>query len=198
TPTATPSCTPGWVAGPNMPMPTVRAVGVYFPANGKFYAMGGRSSDLAGSDFMHPFEYDPVSNSWTTKAATYADNQVNNMACGILPDAGPPFIYCGGGSAATKTTTTNRVFRYNPATDTISPVAAPWPGALGNTTLPGGFSVFNNKLYILGGFTVSPAAAGNTIYEFTPTANTWVQKTAVLPVARAYLPTTTIGTLIFT
>ena len=54
-------------------------VGVYFPANGKFYGMGGRSADTAGSDFTHPFEYDPASNSWTTKAATYADNQVNNM-----------------------------------------------------------------------------------------------------------------------
>ena len=42
-----------------------------FPANGKFYGMGGRSSDAAGSDFTHPFEYDPDSNSWTTKSATY-------------------------------------------------------------------------------------------------------------------------------
>ena len=44
--------------------------------------MGGRSADTAGSDFTHPFEYDPGTNTWTTKAATYADNQVNNMACG--------------------------------------------------------------------------------------------------------------------
>ena len=39
------------------------SVGVYFPANGKFYAMGGRSADTAGSDFTHPFEYDPATNS---------------------------------------------------------------------------------------------------------------------------------------
>ena len=44
--------------------------------------MGGRSADTAGSDFTHPFEYDPATNTWTTKGATYADNQVNNMACG--------------------------------------------------------------------------------------------------------------------
>ena len=78
----------------------MRSVGVYFPANGKFYAMGGRSADTAGSDFMHPFEYDPSANTWTTKAATYADNQVNNMACAVLTDAGTPYIYCVGGSAA--------------------------------------------------------------------------------------------------
>ena len=104
-------------------------VGVYFPANGKFYGMGGRSADTAGSDFTHPFEYDPATNAWTTKAATYADNQVNNMACGVLTDAGTPYIYCVGGSAAGQATATDRVFRYNPVTDAISPVASPWPGA---------------------------------------------------------------------
>ena len=34
-------------------------VGVFFPANGKFYAMGGRSPTQPGSEFTHPFEYDP-------------------------------------------------------------------------------------------------------------------------------------------
>jgi Kelch motif/Galactose oxidase, central domain len=199
TTTASPVCSPaGWSAGAPLPSVGVRLVGVYFPANGRFYAMGGRSADTAGSDFTHPFEYNPATNTWTTKAATYADNQVNNMACGVLTDAGTPYIYCVGGSAAGATTATSRVFRYNPVTDVISPVAAPWPGANGTTTLPGGFTIFQNKLYILGGFTISPAAAVNTIWEFTPTTNVWVQKPTVLPVARAYIPTTTIGTLIYT
>ena len=43
---------------------------------------------------------DPAANTWTTKAATYADNQVNNMACGVMKVAGTPYIYCVGGSAA--------------------------------------------------------------------------------------------------
>ena len=60
--------------------------------------MGGRAADTAGSEFTHPFEYDPGTNSWTTKAATYPDNHVNNMACGVLADAGTPYIYCVGGS----------------------------------------------------------------------------------------------------
>jgi hypothetical protein len=34
--------------------------------------------------------------------------------------------------------------------------------------------------------------------SFTPTANSWALKTAVLPAPRAYIPTTTIGTLIYT
>ena len=71
-PTPTPSCVPSWSAGPNIPaVGAVRAVGNYFPANGRFYAMGGRSSDTAGNDFTHPFEYNPATNTWVTKAATF-------------------------------------------------------------------------------------------------------------------------------
>ena len=158
--------------------------------------MGGRASDSAGSDFTHPFEYDPASNSWTTKSATYPDNQVNNMACGVLNDAGTDYIYCVGGSAAGATTATNRVFRYNPVTDTISAVNAPWPGDANGTTLPGGFSVFNNKLYTIGGFVINIQMIAD-IWEFTPGTNSWVQKMS-LPVERGYVPATTIGNLIYT
>ena len=151
---------------------------------------------LRAATSLHPFEYDPAANTWTTKAATYADNQVNNMACGVLTDAGTPYIYCVGGSAATQATATDRVFRYNPVTDVISPVASPWPGAMG-TILPGGFSVFNNKLYILGGFN-NPVGMVDTIYEFTPNPAGWVLKNAHLPAPRGYIPTTTIGNFIYT
>jgi hypothetical protein len=120
------------------------------------------------------------------------------MACGVLNDAGTDYIYCVGGSQVTVTGTFDRVFRYDPVTDVISPVAAPWPGGLG-MVLPGGFTVFNNKLYILGGFdTITGGGQGtNQIWEFTP-PTTWVQKAAVLPVPLGYIPTTTIGSLIYT
>jgi N-acetylneuraminic acid mutarotase len=192
-------CTPGWSAGGNLPSAGVRLVGVDFPANGKFYAMGGRASDSAGSEFTHPFEYDPVANTWTTKSATYPDTHVNNMACGVLTDAGTPYIYCVGGSQVTVVGTFDRVFRYNPVTDVLSPVAAPWPGAMG-MVLPGGFTVLNNKLYILGGFdTVTNGGQGtNQIWEFTPSPAAWVQKPSVLLVPLGYIPTTTIGSLIYT
>src|SRR5262249_42010714 len=124
-------CAPsGWSAGSNMPSVGVRSVGVYFPANGKVYAMGGRSSDIAGSDFMHPFEYAPGTNSWATRSVFYSDSQVNNMACGVLAESGTPYIYCVGGSAAGATTATARVFRYNPVTDamTVLSGADDWPG----------------------------------------------------------------------
>jgi plastocyanin len=191
-------CTPpGWSAGGNLPSTGVRFVGVYFQANGKFYAMGGRSMDGAGNDFIHPFEFDPATNAWTTKAAAYPDNQVNNIVCGVLSDAGTPYIYCVGGSAGGATTATGRVFRYNPVTDVISPVAAPWPGVGASAVLPGGFSIFSNKLYILGGFDIPGGNGTSQIWEFTPPTS-WVQKAAVLPVPLGYIPTTTIGSLIYT
>ncbi len=190
----------GWSPGPDMPSVGVRSVGVYFPANGKFYEMGGRSSDSAGSDFLHPFEYDPGTNSWTTKSATYPDNQVNNMACGVLTVAGTPSIYCVGGSAAGQTTAAARVFFYNPITDTISSLTGSdnWPGDVAGTTLPGGFAVTGNQLYILGGFNINIAAT-NQIWAFDPTAGAgakWTQKVNT-PVGVMYAPTCAIGGIIY-
>ena len=197
------ACASGWSTGPDMPSTGVRMVGVFFRANGKFYAVGGRSMDGIGNDFTHPFEYDPGFNSWTIKSATYPDNQVSNMACAVLTDNGTPYIYCAGGSAGGQTTATSRVFRYNPVTDVIENIASPWPGDADGITLPGGFTVLNNKLYILGGFRINTATT-DTIWEFTLGTNTWVLKNAVLPVSRGYIPTFavydfTVGTyLIYT
>ncbi len=186
-----------WSPGPSLPSIGTRFVGVFFPGNGKFYAMGGRFSDGGGGEFIHPFEYDPVGNSWTTKSATYPDGNVNNMACSVLNDSGTDYIYCVGGSQSVVNTVTGRVFRYNPVTDTLTTIAAPWPP--GVNTLPGGFTVFSNKLYILGGFDNPPTGnSTNQIWEFTPSPAGWVQKTAVLPVPLGYIPTTTIGSLIYT
>src|SRR6266496_3672504 len=192
-----PDCTypPGWRPGPDMPSTGVRMVGVLMS---KFYAMGGRSMDGAGHDFTHPFEYDAINHTWTIKSATYPDNQVSDMACGVLADNGTAYIYCVGGSAGGQTTATNRVFRYNPATDVIETINSPWPGDSDGITLPGGFAVFNNnKLYILGGFRINTGMI-DTIWEFTPTTNVWVQKNAVLPVALGYIPTAVIGNFIYT
>jgi hypothetical protein len=179
----------GWHLGPDMPSTAVRTVGV-LATNGNFYVMGGRSMDGVGNDLMHPFEYSGGYNgTWTIKSATYPDNQVSNMACGLLTDSGTSYIYCVGGSAGGQTTATSRMFRYNPATDTITTIPAPWPGDADGITLPGGFSVSNNKLYILGGFRINTGMV-DTIWEFTPGTNTWVQKSAHLPVPLGYIPTT--------
>src|SRR4029077_19946324 len=189
-------CTPsGWSAGPNMPTPLVRAVGVYFQADGNFYTMGGRTSDLVGSDFQHVLRYSPTSNAWTQMGVTLPDNFMNNMACGVLAVSGTPTIYCVGGSFATGTTATPRVFAYNPVTDTSTTLTGDdWPGAMG-TILPGGFAVANNKLYILGGFNINVAST-NQIWSFDPTAGVgskWTLAPVTTPEGVMYAPTCTIG-----
>ena len=159
-PSPTPGCTPSWSGGANFPAAAVvRAPGNYFPANGRFYAIGGRSADVAGADFTNPFEYNPATNTWATKVATYPDNHVNNMACGVLTVGGTPQIYCVGGSASQVVGPTGRVFSYNPVTDTITALTAAddWPGNQGGNFLPGGFAVSGNKLYTIGSFNANAA-----------------------------------------
>ena len=208
TPTNTPSPSPtqcgqaaGWVAGPDFPSPVIRSLGVYFPANGKFYTLGGRTSDSAGSDIVNPYEYNPGTNSWTMKSATFADNQVNNMAGGVLNVGGTPLIVAVGGSAAGATTATDAVRYYNPATDTFTPVTTdPWPGDATGDTLPGGFAVLNNKLYILGGFQINVAMT-DTIWEYDPSAaagSRWHQKSAHLGAQLGYVPAVGLGNYIYT
>ena len=154
-----------WAPGPDLPSPDTRAVGVFFPANGKFYVMGGR--DANNVELTNPFEYDPVTNSWTTKSATYPDNHVNNMACSVLNDSGTDYIYCAGGSEFAGQTTSGHVFRYDPIADSITSVPSNWPpGDVG--ILPGGFTVFNNTLVILGGFDIPNGVGTDQIWQFTP------------------------------
>ena len=202
--TPSPTCVPGWSAGGAFPAVAVaRAVGNYFPANGRFYVLGGRSAETAGNEFSHPFEYDPAVNAWITKAATLPDNQVNNMACGVLTVGSSPQIYCVGGSAysAGSGSATARVFSYNPVTDTVTTLSGAdnWPGNPTGTILPGGFSVVANKLYIFGGFQLSTNMTAQT-WQFDPNAaagSRWVRR-ADYPLARGYIPAATIGGFIYT
>src|SRR5436853_6067336 len=162
--------------------------------------MGGRTADAAGSDFQHVLRYSPASNTWTQMGVTLPDNQMNNMACGVLPVSGTSYIYCVGGSAAGQTTATARVFFYNPVTDTATTLGAGdnWPGDAAGTILPGGFAVANNKLYILGGFNINVAST-NEIWEFDPNAaagSRWTQKVNT-PEGIMYAPTCAIDGIIY-
>ena len=195
------SAVDNWSAGPNLLTALVRAVGVYFPMNGLFYAIGGRSADTAGSDSTHPLEYNPGTSTWTAKPSLFPDNQMNNMACAVLTVGGTPQIYCVGGSAAGAAVATARVFSYNPVADTMAvlPAADNWPGDAAGTILPGGFAVVANKLYIVGGFNINVGMTQQT-WEFDPTAasgSRWVQKFDY-PVQRGYIPMAAIGGLIYT
>ena len=70
----------------------------------------------------------------------------------------------------------------------ISPVAAPWPAGLG-IVLPGGFTVFNNKLYILGGFdtVTNGGQATNQIWELLQSG--WLGAEELCPASPARIHT---------
>lgn len=194
------------MAGPNFPAAAVvRAPGTYFPGNGRFYSIGGRSADVAGADFTNPFEYNPATNAWVTKPSVLPDGLVNNMACGVLVNAGGgDQIYCVGGSQAQVVGTAARVFSYNPTNDTFTTLSAAdnWPGSGGGAFLPGGFAVAGNKLYIIGSFNANaaPPVVTNEVWEFDPNGSPgarWAER-AGYPVARAYVPAVSIGGHIYT
>jgi hypothetical protein len=190
-----------WSSNSDLPSDLVRATAVYFPANGRFYAMGGRTSDTLGSEMTTPYEFNPKTNTWAFKTAPFPDNQVCNMACGVLSVGRTPYIYCvGGTTGGGAVTATPRVFRYDPIADKVETMGIdPWNEKAPNT-VPGGFAVVENKLYLLGGLPIG-SAASNRIFEFTPenpVGAQWSQKSATLPVGLAYIPATAIGSLIFT
>ena len=184
--------------GQDMPTPLVRAFGAYF-TDGNFYVVGGSTSDTQGSDFQHVLQLPSGCCSWIQMNDTLPDNQVSNMACGVLTVAGTSLICCVGGSAAGQTVATARVFYYNPATDTHTVLNAvdDWPGNPGSV-LPGGVAVANNKLYILGGFDINVAST-NGIWEFDPNAaegSRWTEKVNA-PVGIMFAPACTINGIIY-
>jgi len=178
----------------------VRAWGVYFPANGKFYVLGGRQSDTGGSEILNPREYFPLGQTWATKATTFPDNQVSNLVGGVLNVAGTDYIVLVGGSAAGATTATSAVRVYEPILDAgITLASDPWPGNVGGTVLPGGAAVYANKLYVFGGFNINVGMV-STIWRFDPAlpaGTRWHQMTATLPTALGFIPTATSGNFIY-
>jgi hypothetical protein len=207
TPGATATCVPvtgGWVQGALLPVPLVRAWGVYFPPNGKFYAMGGRTADGTGTAQLNPLEYTPSTDTWITKTAVFSDQQTSNVQGGVLTmntlGGNGSVIVIVGGSAGGGTGGTTETRIYDPVADTLTTLETdPWTP--GTTTVPGGSAVWNNKLYIFGGFDIPGAIASDDIWELDlnrAPGSRWVLKTAVLPTPLAYIPAATIGNFIYT
>lgn len=216
TPTLTPTRTPtpgcsdtGWISGPRLPTDQVRAVGVWEPASvvggsGRFYVMGGRSADDPSANLVNPRYYNPATSNWIVTTASFPDNQVSNMACADLNGPVGHRIYCMGGSTAAAITATNRVAVYNPVANTFT-TDDPWPGDADGITLPGGFAVVSNKLYVLGGLRIGTGMS-QQIWQFDPNASSgsrWVHKNGLIPDPNGggglgYIPAAAIGNIIYT
>ena len=189
-----------WVAKTPVPTPLTRAWGVFFPGNGNFYAMGGRQTDNAGSDYVNPREFNPTTNAWAVKGAAYPDLQVCNMVGGVLTIGAQNVIVTVGGSAAGATTATSEVRQYDPMTDTLTVLSLdPWPGNVGGTVLPGGAAVVDNVLYVFGGFNIGVGMT-DQIWKFDPAlaaGSRWSLVPTTLPAPRGYIPTAAAGGFIY-
>ena len=86
TPTATPTATPAAAGRPVLTCPRRSARLASFSLLTASFTSWAAVT-INNVELTNPFEYDPGSNSWTTKSATYPDNSQNNMACGVLTDA---------------------------------------------------------------------------------------------------------------
>jgi N-acetylneuraminic acid mutarotase len=200
------TCTPpgAWESRTDFPGTIVRAWGTFFPADGKFYLLGGRSIDGAGNEFLQVQIYDPATDTWSASNATFPDGNINNMVGGVLDFGGTPLIVTVGGSLGTNTgdpqvvTTDTRT--YDPVGDSLQILTNdPWPGNTDALTLPGGAAVYENKLFVFGGFDVN-VGMSDTIWQFDPSAaegSRWTEMTATLPVPAGYIPTATSNGLIY-
>jgi len=148
-------CAPsGWSAGGTSPTPGSALLACIFRPMESFYAMGGR--DASNVEFTHPFEYDPVTNMWTMKLASYPDTITNNIACGVLAESGTPYIYCVGGSQFGTNLVTGRVFRYDPSLTASLPLLL--PGHLASTLCPEASRYFRiSCIFWAGSITPLPA-----------------------------------------
>ena len=191
-------CAPsGWSAGATSRVSACAWLAFIFRPTGSFTPWAGAASDAAGSDFMHPFEYDPGTNTWTTKAATYPDNQVNNMACGVLSRRWNTLHLLRGRLGRRRDDGYRSRFPLQPCHRRDQPGCCSLAGAGGTTFCLVASPSSTNKLYILGGFDIPAGRGTNQIWEFTP-PSTLGAEGRCLPVPRGYIPTTTIGSLIYT
>lgn len=195
-------CTPpgAWTTRAPYTNTISRAWGAFFPSDGKFYLMGGRPDDGGGTDFIQVHIYDPVADTWSESNATFADSQNNNMVGGVLDFGGTPLIVVVGGSAALATTSSSDTKTYDPVGDSLQVLTDdPWPGNTDGAILPGGAAVFDNKLFVFGGFDIGIGMV-DAIWQFDPSAaagTRWTQMTATLPTPIGYVPATTSNGLIY-
>jgi len=158
-----------WTPGPTATVPRAELAGGV--ADGKLYAIGGRTGPTAAVE-----AFDPVTNTW----ATVASLSVPRGGLGAASVGG--LIYAVGGRDGFQFGQgtifgTNEV--YDPSTDTWTALA-PMPTPLSDVYATVGF---DGKVYVLGGAT-GPTTVTGMVQIFDPTTNTW-STGAPMPTPRA-------------
>jgi hypothetical protein len=103
------TCTPDWSPGADLPITGVGLVGVFRPM-GSFMEWAAEALIRQATSLPIRLVL-AVTPGLPSRPPT--PTPVNNMACGVLSDAGTPYIYCVGGSQVSVPGTFDRVFRYD-------------------------------------------------------------------------------------
>ena len=170
----------GWVDGIDPCFDWTRYDAEYYPGTGLIYALGGRSDTATIGDI---YSYNPVTGACADTGANmpvpisnYTVNLVNNGTADVL---------CTFGGRNSTGISTLAVQCYNPLSNTATQVTT-LPSAWNGYT-PGAQAVFNNKVYIFGGFNSAAAPYDLSRTErYDPVANSFTQLGA-LSLARSYL-----------
>lgn len=158
-----------WTPGPMATVPRAELAGGV--ADGKLYAIGGRTGPTAAVE-----AFDPVANTWTTVASLSAPRG------GLGAASVGGLIYAVGGRDGSQFGLgtifgTNEV--YDPATDTWATLA-PMLTPLSDVYATVGFG---GKVYVLGGAT-SPTTVTGRVQIYDPATNAWSFGTS-MPTPRA-------------
>ena len=180
-----PNVSIGFVAGDpefNSPLRLKRAGAAAYHPNGKIYILGGRHR-IDGNDISMRWiwEYTPGNPGTITQKTALLDQEqfgsrfTANMAVATLTDTNGVRIYAVGGSSV-NSTPSNSVRVYDPNSDTLTTSDA-WPAS--PARIPGGWAVYDNKLYIFGGYT---SIGGDQVFADTwrfdpmaPSGSRWTQ-----------------------
>jgi plastocyanin len=171
-----------------------------FPGNGKCYVLGGRHG-VDGEDITvrYIWEYTPgnpgtyVQKTSLLDTDNFVTRYTANMAVAVLTDTTGPRIYAIGGSTL-DSNITGQVRAFNPVADTLATITSdPWPA--NPPRIPGGYAVYNNVMYIFGGFSSLANAGTGGVFTDTwrfdpmaPAGTKWSQMpTANLHLGRAYI-----------
>jgi len=168
-------------------MPTSRGSLSTSVVNGKIYAIGGGGGDGAGdrTDLPTVEEYDPATDTWTSKADMPTGRGIlsTSVVDGKIYAIGGVAGWMGGPGVST-------VEEYDPATDTWTTKADMPTGRKGLST-----SVVNGRIYAIGGFT-GMVTTFSTVEEYDPATDTWTKK-AEMPTARGFSSTSVVNGIIY-
>jgi len=164
-------------------MPTARQGLSTSVVNGKIYAIGGGARyGVAVTTFSTVEEYDPVTDTWTTKSPMPTSRGWHSA---IVID-GKIYIFGGAQNAAPSTRHILTVEVYDPMTDTWSQKGE-MPRGMG----AGSGNVVDGKIYFFGGY-----GGKQRVDEYTPSSDTWAVKSE-MPTPRVDLSTSVLDGKIY-